>query len=300
MRIHKIKTKGFTLIELLVVVTIVGIVSIGSIAVYTNTQQKARDTSRISDMQNIKSAIQLQYMNEGVHLPPDQIVDYLISKNYLTGIPVDPLAEASKEQGFSLFPTAFAKPEKVEVCHNGHTIEVNENAVDAHLNHGDTLGECGDDEDSGDDEDEDEETVLVCHVPGGPETMEVPESAVLTHLNHGDTIGECEEEEEENEDDGGFLDFGEDDQPTAFEYNYVYGVADDEYGNEGQYFEVSMIFENSENQKKYLEGGNDDTRYESGEGVALVNTQFNETGDSVAGSNTYKGSVVEAEVLLNP
>ena len=39
--------------------------------------------------------------------------------------------------------------DKVTICHippgnpdNAHTIRVSENAVDAHLDHGDTLGEC--------------------------------------------------------------------------------------------------------------------------------------------------------------
>ena len=31
---------------------------------------------------------------------------------------------------------------KVTLCHNGNTIEVDASAVDAHLNHGDTLGPC--------------------------------------------------------------------------------------------------------------------------------------------------------------
>lgn len=32
--------------------------------------------------------------------------------------------------------------EKVTICHEGNTIEVNESAVPAHLAHGDTLGAC--------------------------------------------------------------------------------------------------------------------------------------------------------------
>jgi len=45
--------------------------------------------------------------------------------------------------------TAFAGGNKTEVCHfppgdieNFHTININDKAVDAHLNHGDMLGEC--------------------------------------------------------------------------------------------------------------------------------------------------------------
>lgn len=36
---------------------------------------------------------------------------------------------------------------KVKVCHRGHTIEIAQSAVQAHLNHGDSLGECDDDDD---------------------------------------------------------------------------------------------------------------------------------------------------------
>ena len=35
--------------------------------------------------------------------------------------------------------------ERVSVCHNNHTITISENAVPAHLRHGDVLGECDDD-----------------------------------------------------------------------------------------------------------------------------------------------------------
>lgn len=33
-------------------------------------------------------------------------------------------------------------PRKIIICHNNHTIRVNESAVPAHLNHGDSLGPC--------------------------------------------------------------------------------------------------------------------------------------------------------------
>ena len=38
---------------------------------------------------------------------------------------------------------ASAPPDKVDVCHKGHTINIAQPAVNAHLtNHGDTIGEC--------------------------------------------------------------------------------------------------------------------------------------------------------------
>lgn len=32
--------------------------------------------------------------------------------------------------------------DKVSVCHKGHTLSISRNALQAHLNHGDTLGPC--------------------------------------------------------------------------------------------------------------------------------------------------------------
>ena len=34
-------------------------------------------------------------------------------------------------------------PKKVTICHNGHTITINQSALPAHLRHGDTMGSCG-------------------------------------------------------------------------------------------------------------------------------------------------------------
>jgi hypothetical protein len=33
-------------------------------------------------------------------------------------------------------------PRKVSICHKGNTLEVDESALQAHLNHGDTMGPC--------------------------------------------------------------------------------------------------------------------------------------------------------------
>ena len=40
--------------------------------------------------------------------------------------------------------TPVGPPTRIIICHNGHSIRVNESAVPAHLAHGDTLGPCDD------------------------------------------------------------------------------------------------------------------------------------------------------------
>jgi hypothetical protein len=65
------------------------------------------------------------------------------------------LSAALAAPWLSTIPGAYATfdggdgNDKVRICHippgnpdNAHTIEVSENAVDAHLDHGDTLGKC--------------------------------------------------------------------------------------------------------------------------------------------------------------
>ncbi|KKR56464.1 hypothetical protein A2615_00535 [Candidatus Curtissbacteria bacterium RIFOXYD1_FULL_41_36] len=51
--------QGFTLIELLIVITIIGILASLTLATYGNTQQKARDGVRKSDLGQIRRALEL-------------------------------------------------------------------------------------------------------------------------------------------------------------------------------------------------------------------------------------------------
>jgi general secretion pathway protein G len=66
MRLQSIK-KGFTLIELLVVITIIGILATGATTVFTAQIQKARDTTRISDMKAVQSAVEQVYQDSGLY-----------------------------------------------------------------------------------------------------------------------------------------------------------------------------------------------------------------------------------------
>ncbi len=51
------KKLGFTLIELLVVITIIGILATGAVSVFTTQLQWARDSTRISDIKTMETAL---------------------------------------------------------------------------------------------------------------------------------------------------------------------------------------------------------------------------------------------------
>lgn len=63
-KIQKASKKAFTLIELLVVITIIGILATGAVSVYTSQIQKARDTTRINDVEALKSWVEQFYQDK--------------------------------------------------------------------------------------------------------------------------------------------------------------------------------------------------------------------------------------------
>ncbi|HEY0416382.1 MAG TPA: hypothetical protein VGC78_08345 [Gaiellaceae bacterium] len=62
---------------------------------------------------------------------------------------VAPTTQARHDDGESANSAAKHQYHKVKLCHEGHTIEVGQDAVAAHLAHGDTLGPCRGDDDHG-------------------------------------------------------------------------------------------------------------------------------------------------------
>ncbi len=57
--------KWFTLIELLVVITIIGILATGAVAVYTSQIQKARDSTRTTDVKSLQWWVEQYYWDVG-------------------------------------------------------------------------------------------------------------------------------------------------------------------------------------------------------------------------------------------
>lgn len=59
--LSRIKQKGFTLIELLVVIAIVSLLSSIVMATLNSSRSKARDTRRVADINQLKTALELYY-----------------------------------------------------------------------------------------------------------------------------------------------------------------------------------------------------------------------------------------------
>lgn len=68
MTMFKKNEKGFTLIELLIVVAIIGLLATLAIVSLTSAQKRARDTKRVSDIGQIKGALEL-YWNANAAYP---------------------------------------------------------------------------------------------------------------------------------------------------------------------------------------------------------------------------------------
>lgn len=83
--------KGFTLIELLVVIAIIGILSSVVIASMNSARRKSRDARRISDIANIKTALEMYYDASQSYPINQAALDAALAPTYIPKLPTDPV-----------------------------------------------------------------------------------------------------------------------------------------------------------------------------------------------------------------
>lgn len=106
---YKRKGAGFTLVELLVVVSIIGLLVAMTVINIQNSKQKARDARRVSDINNIATALAL-YHNDNNRYPfpyagnltgSDAVSTALRNAGYISSAPLDPLNQAASGCGIA-------------------------------------------------------------------------------------------------------------------------------------------------------------------------------------------------------
>lgn len=68
------KHKGFTLIELLVVIAVIGLLSTIAVIALGNARKKANDAVRLSDIQQIQTALEFYYTEHNAYPSPHEQV----------------------------------------------------------------------------------------------------------------------------------------------------------------------------------------------------------------------------------
>lgn len=91
---HSAKSYGFTLIELLVVISIIGFLSTLTVIAVNNARLKARDSKRVSNVQQVRTALELYYNDANSYPATISFDDASVITNgtitYMKNVPSNP------------------------------------------------------------------------------------------------------------------------------------------------------------------------------------------------------------------
>lgn len=119
---------GFTVLEILIAVSIIAILSIIGIASFTSINKRSRDAKRKSDVEQVRSALEMYRVDNGVYPAGigetfQQLSDLdtgsgsgpLVSA-YLPGIPTDPKSTAATSVQYYYKPIKGTNPNYYSYC----------------------------------------------------------------------------------------------------------------------------------------------------------------------------------------
>lgn len=103
----KSNPSGFTLIELLITISVIAVLAVIGMIVYTSVLQQGRDSKRQSDLRTIQSALEQYRADQGFYagslpLPASPLRSPDGSKTYLNQMPQEPLS--SPQYGYNALP----------------------------------------------------------------------------------------------------------------------------------------------------------------------------------------------------
>lgn len=101
MKLQKLN-RAFTLIELLVVITIIGILATWAVSIFTSQIQKARDSTRITSLNALKSSVEQVYQDDSEYPKANSFVTDV--KIYLENFPKDPKHGQPCNNGWTAVP----------------------------------------------------------------------------------------------------------------------------------------------------------------------------------------------------
>lgn len=95
--------RGYTLIELLVAATLLAVLSVVGVVAYTNINERSRDTKRTSDIEQLRSALEIYRSDNGYYPNANpgswgnisNLGTALVTGGYMPALPSDPRSSQS-------------------------------------------------------------------------------------------------------------------------------------------------------------------------------------------------------------